>query len=143
MTVVADKTWSVGEVVTAANLNTYLRDNLSNLQAAKIDMKTGEYTGDDTVSQAITGVGFTPMFVSIRIATADESSWQLFETTTELVDDDAEGLSWFLSSAAMTAQDNDIISLDADGFTVDDGGANGHPNTNGQKYYYIAFGIAS
>ncbi len=62
---VSSKTWTVGEVVTAANKNTYERDNFSDLQTNKVVMKSGTYTGDGTLSQAITGVGFTPIFVWI------------------------------------------------------------------------------
>lgn len=35
---------------------------------------------------------------------------------------------------------NEIISLDADGFTVDDGGFDADPNENGTTYIYIAIG---
>lgn len=141
MTVVAAKTWTVGEVVTAANMNTYLRDNLANLQAAKLDYCFDSYEGDGGISQAITGVGFTPLYVRIWTAVADGSGIAIYETFTALVDDDPDGLACLISTATVSAQDHAIIAIGADGFTVDDAGADGHPNKIGITYYFMCLGV--
>jgi len=112
------------------------------VRSSKAQVKTGTYTGDGSTSHAITGVGFTPKLVMIwehktsaayttsttRIAGmyGDLSFRHFFEDEGT---DNPHGLS-----------SNKIISLDADGFTVDDGGADNDPNTNNTVYDYIAFG---
>lgn len=97
---------------------------------------TGTYTGDGTLGQAIVGVGFSPMFVRITPDVADGANAQEYwkydvQPATESI---THG-NW------PTYFDNDrIISLDADGFTVDDQGADLGPNTNLALYYYCAWG---
>ncbi len=109
----------------------------------KARINTGAYTGDGTTSQGITGIGFAPKYVRIwlqsAIADATGTNWQ--ETTDDAVDDDASGYS-IHSSGDGTNQwrTNEIISLDSDGFTVDDDGADATPNTNGSTYKFLAIG---
>ncbi len=104
---------------------------------------TGEYTGDGTLSQAITGIGFTPAYVKIwNKETAPNIVVKIFETTKEILDDHANKMSIrqddVVSGAPETAV-NAIISFDPDGFTVDDRGVDADPNTDGKTYNYICF----
>lgn len=107
-------------------------------------IKSGTYTGDGTTSKAITGVGFLPVYVKIwrRQATSGDST-NFHDTTPEIMDDDAAG-GCILNNAANTDFfNNRIISLDADGFTVDDSGSNFDPNASGVFYNYMAIGPAA
>lgn len=63
-----------------------------------------------------------------------------FSTTDQIVDDNASGGAIFDNNASHKFETNRIISLDADGFTVDDNGADQDPNANGVTYNYIAIG---
>jgi hypothetical protein len=105
--------------------------------SASID--TGTYTGDGTESQAITGIGFQPKYVRIWKRTTSRNTFMVpFETTDTMVDDNVAGMACELN--VMKSETNAIISLDSDGFTVDDGGSDGDPNANGGVYNYIAIG---
>jgi len=103
--------------------------------------KTGEYTGDGTTSMAVTGIGFAPTTLKIwRRETVDNAATVMLETTTEIMDDNAAG-----GAVASISTDpehrfltDSIISLDADGFTVDDAGTDRDPNTSGVVYNYKA-----
>lgn len=107
---------------------------------AATSIKTGSYTGDGTTSQGITGVGFSPKYLKtfIRIVNAGDAQ-RTYETTPDIMDDNAAGFVALIGSSHVGKTDR-IISLDADGFTVDDDGADGHPNKNSQVYNYLAIG---
>jgi len=102
-------------------------------------IKTGQYTGDGTISQAITGIGFRPKYVRI---------WPHFEPPSETVDyelyERTDGFytefAFMLHYTYMRFRDNRIISLDSDGFTVDDDDVDSHPNKLNQEYNYLALG---
>ena len=102
-----------------------------------VRMKTGQYTGDGTISQPITGIGFKPRFVLVwphyTIETLDATS-VIYRSDNETGD-----LSIYVVNIPDTLS-NRLISLDADGFTVDDNDADTHPNKSGQEYNYIVFG---
>ena len=101
-------------------------------------IKIGTYTGNGATSLAITGVGFTPKYVRIwERATSDGTGVYVGETNTAIIDDNAAGGTVV---AGTTFRDNEIISLDTDGFTVDDDGADAHPNKNSSVYSYMALG---
>ena len=139
---VSSKTWAVGEVVTAGNMNTYLRDNLADLQSNKMSAAVGTYSGDGTTSQAITGIGFAPIYAKIWANEATSGvTLHVFETTSDYVDNHGNGLSIrHQSGGGHVAWDDGIISLDSDGFTVDDNGADVDPNKNGVTYCYFCLG---
>ena len=104
-------------------------------------IKTGTYTGDGTTGQAITGVGFQPKYVKIFIYNAFGGVLDSFE----LIDGFASGFSQrnygtIGGSTATYQNPNMIISLDADGFSVDDGGIDDHPNKDEVVYLYLAIG---
>lgn len=110
---------------------------LKNEQVARI--KTGSYTGNGATSYSITGIGFTPKFVKIWLADTSGGDTYVFEksdqhsTTFDTV--------WSCSATdEVQTADNQIISIDADGFTVDDAGADAHPNKNAQGYIYLVIG---
>lgn len=101
---------------------------------------TGTYTGDGTTDQGITGVGFLPKVLWVwRRQTAASAAPIPFWTTTEQVDNSANGLATRQTTDAVTFE-HAIISLDADGFSVDDNGADDPPNINGVTYEFWAIG---
>lgn len=106
-------------------------------------IKTGQYTGDGATSQGITGIGFQPIMVIIISNVADGTKANVFWTTDGLVDNDAQGLAHIIGSGSADDNnmlDNRIISLDSDGFSVDDDGSDFDPNKNAQTYEYVAWG---
>lgn len=107
-------------------------------------MATGSYTGDGAESQGITGVGFqvVTMMLAVRVTAAGGMSnrgW--LHTWDTLIDNHANGLSisWVGAEVYQYIQDA-VISLDADGFTVDDAAADTHPNMNGVVYDFVCWG---
>ena len=105
---------------------------------------SGEYTGDGSTSMAVTGVGFLPKYVKIwRRETAANTVAKSYETTVEILDDHANGMSIKQDDAVSGAPEsavNAIISLDADGFTVDDRAVDSDPNASGIIYNYMCIG---
>ncbi len=121
------------------SIKKYVDDNAAPALTAQI--ATGTYTGDGSEGQAITGVGFQPKFLWLaeRI-TADgtgNATRHIF-TWPEILADGAGGVGggW----EATSFRDNRIVSLDADGFTVDDNGSDSNPNKSGITYNYLAIG---
>ena len=111
---------------------------------------TGTYTGDGTIAQGITGLGFAPVYVKIveKIPT-DLSVAAIWETWDTMNDDDAGGAGIVHTTLATFEHihvNDSIVSLDADGFTVGDRGADLAPNSStgvggvAPEYNYIAFG---
>ena len=100
------------------------------------NQKTGTYIGDGTTSLEIIGVGFEPKYLKIwQRRTMNNLIVNIFETTSNIVNDNADGGAINGSGRFKT---NAIISLDSDGFKVDDGGTNAHPNQDGEVYNYLA-----
>ena len=104
----------------------------------------GTSTGDGATSQAITGLNFAPAYVKIWEPGATGEPVETFETTAEVVDDDAGGMAFVQNFTATGLQarlkDDAIGSFDAEGFTVDDNGADEHPNKNSIVYAYYVIG---
>ena len=98
-------------------------------------IKTGTYTGDGTTGQAITGVGFQLKYVYIFPAiTSQTAQNSMFKT-------DQFGIyAIWETPSSFYSYDNRIVSLDSDGFTVDDDGLNSFPNASGVTYNYLALG---
>jgi len=102
-------------------------------------MAIGTYTGDGSTDQGITGVGFQPKYIKIWPRCTSEFDIVHFEKVDE---------NWSTYSVEHGcyathehhAYNNRIISFDADGFSVGDGGSDSHPNKNAQVYSYLAFG---
>lgn len=102
---------------------------------------TGSYTGDGSTTQAITGVGFQPKYLKIwERETVDTTALLQWETTDTIVDDNASGGAIWDLGNQLQFKTNRIVSLDTDGFTVDDGGSDLGPNKSGDVYNYICFG---
>ena len=100
-------------------------------------IKTGTYTGDGTTRQAITGVGFQVVMVWIIPYTESASiEIETYSKITGMYSDRC--LMMALNDHEIC--DNRIISLDADGFTVDDEAGDYNPNKDGTPYHYIAWG---
>lgn len=91
---------------------------------------TGTYTGDGAATKAITGVGFQPKYLIIfpQLASAGLVSFKSNQDTTY-----AYGPSGY--------QQDHIISMDSNGFTVGDGtGSSNYLNVNARIYTYLALG---
>lgn len=104
---------------------------------------TGTYTGDGSTSQAITGLGITPKYVKIwdRVATPGNMDY-IYETTPEILDDDASAMSIInIDGTAYQFQDDKIIAFGVGSFTVDDDGSDAGPNSDGFSFNYIAIGV--
>lgn len=117
--------------------------NLSFRHSQTALIATGTYTGDGSTSQAITGVGFRPKALWIIQGGIDESLSNSFFTTTEMVTANPNGFAYRIvagGSGNNIVENNRIISLDSDGFTVDDNGADHAPNANGETYFFAAWG---
>ena len=106
--------------------------------------KVGTYTGNGNPTQAITGIGFRPKFVHIW------SQGVLISTVrvADVYKTDKDGIYAFAYTTAAqrdyTYDDDCIISLDADGFTVGDGStffnAYNIANENLMVYSYVVMG---
>ena len=110
---------------------------LTSIDSLACRIKTGQYTGDGSTGQAITGIGFQPKYVIIhQHRTSSSDTWFFFKH-----DQDVAALSTqhTLNSLNSGVADQ-IIALGVDGFTVDDAGADSAPNANGVTYDYMALG---
>lgn len=109
-----------------------------------LQIKRGSYTGDGTTSQSIViETGFSPQYLKIWLRdTVDNNSIYIAETIPEIMDDNAAGgaAQHLANSAGHRFRTNQIISLDSDGFTVDDNGVDAPPNSSGVLYNYMAIG---
>ena len=129
--------FTVGEILTAATMDGQTAD-LSTLNSDKAEIKTGEYTGDGSTAQTITGLGFTPAFGKVWYRVAHGNVSNVYETTTEIIAHNAEGLALRPSDATMYY--DTITAFGSGSFTVDDHGADSHPNKNGVVYCYLMIG---
>jgi hypothetical protein len=141
-----------GSVVGTTDSQTLTNKTISaanNTLTGVAKLATGTYTGDGSTSQALTGLGFAPTFVKIwERQTADATSTFVAEVTDTIIDDNASGMAIEILTQTLggagtggTSRINAVISLDADGFTVDDAGTDAHPNQNTIVYNFLALGI--
>jgi len=106
---------------------------------------TGTYTGDGTTSQAITGLGSQVRALWIqqrRTGQAAFAAGDIWFTADVIMDDIAGGAANSMEEGAGNASaiyDDRVIALGADGFTVDDDGADLDPNSNTIIYNWIAW----
>jgi len=112
-------------------------NTLDGVGVKPIPMVTGSYTGDAAATQAITGVGFQPTVLIVYLPNnstyGNAYKTDQYGTKTHLPRGGGNNNVW---------EDDHIISLDADGFTVGDGtaGVGNILNINATDYYYIAWG---
>lgn len=109
-----------------------------------VTIATGTFTGDGATSQAITGLGFQPKAIWIyKRFTVDNTAFAAFEfvfSSTEIEADNAAGGVASSDGSTLRFKTDKVIALGADGFTVDDGGADADPNADTIVYNYIAIG---
>lgn len=101
---------------------------------------TGTYTGDGAATQAVVGVGFQPKFVWILSRGVVPNA---LNTAVEGLKTDQDGVnSMYWVGVFWRYEADDIISLDADGFTVGDGSVWGFNMFNwlGSVYNYMCWG---
>ncbi len=115
--------------VTASGLATFAR------------VATGSYTGDGTTMQTVTGVGFQPKFIWISPRNTTDNTISTPTFSTDVIEDDnAAGGAVQDGGASWRFRTSRVNSFTSDGFSVDDGGGDSNPNTNGQVYNYLAIG---
>jgi len=103
-------------------------------------VQTLTYTGNGSTSYHI-DTTIHPLWVRIwQRETVDRTDIVAYETTNTIIDDHANGMSIKEHANLLKVVTDHIISLDANGFTVDDGGADEHPNKNGQVYNVLVLG---
>ena len=142
---------SQGQIVTETHMDN-IRENIEhlgdNIQINGVDAKDltavtsaeriaiGTYTGNGSATQAITGVGFQPDYVTMY-RQADGTN-----PLAPAVKSDVDGTKAGVPSGNFQYEDDHIISLDSDGFTVGDGtgGVGNWLNLNTAVYTYIALG---
>ena len=107
---------------------------------------TIRYTGDGALTQAIIGVGFRPKVVTIilwrdntlgtYVTTLESQKWDTMDT--DIFYYHADNLIRLADIDANHA--GEIISLDADGFTVGDNDTDAFPNTLNETYQAVCWG---
>ena len=123
-------------------LNAFRKIIMPNHDVSLISLKTGEYIGDGTTANGITGVGFKPIFLRIWFKeTLNNKGISIFETSDVILDDNIAGMAIGINDGGIVKSRTDRIkSRDTDGFTVSDAGSNQDPNALGEAYNYLAIG---
>ncbi len=105
--------------------------------SSEMQIDVGSYTGDGTATQAITGIGFLPLFCIIWMRDGGDSDGGIAFRATP----DSDALSIGQQENVIEYVGN-ISSLDADGFSVQNQGSanNFDGNKNGKAYTYVCFG---
>ena len=126
-------------VASQQSIKKYVADTSATL-TNNCKIQTLTYEGDGSTSYHI-DTDIHPLYVRIlNRETVDTTNIYISETTNTIVDDHASGAAIRIQAAAVEMRINMIPSLDADGFTVDDAGADAHPNKNGQVYNVLVLG---
>lgn len=124
-------------------LKTATAQAIADLATGGAQIATGTYTGDGSTGQAITGVGFQPKFLLI-IRGSGSTPLSLDGDVAFAIDaqlsEDGRSVIWNSSGSRFDRDTDAITALGADGFTVDDDGADRSPNANGYTYTYVAIG---
>lgn len=117
------------------NTVAHTHDGVDSSKEQMCHIKVGSYTGDGTVDQGISGVGFEPQMVLVTSAT-DTSAKSAF------LKFDGIDTTYSIDIATGMVIANAIISLDSDGFSVSDSAADAHPNkaAGSHGYVYLALG---
>ena len=96
--------------------------------------KIGTYTGNGNTGQSITGLGFSPNFLLIKITDATDN-WVILDSVRGGTNILAPN-----STAQEYSESGVNITFDTDGFSLSGSGAGqGQVNGNGNSYIYMAF----
>lgn len=105
---------------------------------AKIQTLT--YAGNGSTSYHI-DTNIHPIYVRIvQRETVDTTDVTVFETWDKIIDDNVAGGCIRAMQDMQKFRTDNIISIEADGFTVDDAGVDSHPNMNGVVYNVFVLG---
>ena len=106
--------------------------------APRLDIfRIGQYTGDGSTSQYISGLGMEASFLQISHLPTAVDSYIVYSQFILWKFNGSSNYSFYGSSLATYGiSQNQIIDITTDGFTVDDNGADSHPNKNGETYSY-------
>lgn len=98
-----------------------------------VQVKIGTYTGDAAATKAVSGIGFKPTAVMIIEQVTNKNL---------IIKTSSDGTKSFVqpNGGANLYVDDQIISLDSDGFTVGDGTGSANYTNEAQVYTYIACG---
>lgn len=99
---------------------------------------TGTYTGDGSTSQAITGIGFQPIYLKVWAGSMTSGSVTSFYETADILQATTAGIAIEHEFNETDSRALMIDSLDADGFTVNDRLSDNDPNKDGALYHYMA-----
>jgi len=106
-----------------------------------IQIATGTYIGDGNATQAIVGIGFKPTYLIVYIHRNIDNNFPQYQDVAMKTDQDGLNAFCFLANWSENYMTDDIISLDADGFTVGDGSTFRNCFNNlAWVYTYVAFG---
>ena len=98
--------------------------------------KFGTYTGTGSGGNSITGLGFSPRFVTIK-STSSVGAWITHSKPPTTTNPSANHLRFYLANAEDSGT-NERINFDSDGFTLNAGGS----NVNGNNITYLYWAIA-
>lgn len=107
---------------------------------------TGTYTGDGNATKAITGVGFAPGLIFVYPQVVMPGGWPPVSADGWGMKSDQDGLNYmgwdYTVDTKFRYTTDNVISLDADGFTVGDGTTLGvnWMNILGQDYGFACWG---
>ena len=142
MTTLNAHDYTAGEVITASTLDGLTAD--LNTLLTEIEgscyVETGTYTGDGGVGKdvSLTDTELIVQAIWIFVEAADGGTTASYITSDEFADNDADGL--MITERTGLVADNSTRLGTAGKFTVDDQGADNHPNKNGTVYHYVVFG---
>lgn len=131
------RTWTTGEVVTAAQMNSDVRDNTQHLFDTRAESSSGSYTGDGSGSRTIS-LPFTPLWVIVSSQSSDAERPSAFSglgtgsNPVGLNVDNTGGASGSVTSSTRP-------ELTSGGFIVS-GSASSTLNQSGEVYDYLAIG---
>jgi hypothetical protein len=117
----------------------YYNDHLP-AAGGNCSIETGTYTGNGALDKKIT-TSITPKYVKVWYYTAVDGQNDVIFEKVDTMGDNWSIMHCVTATKEHQIKDNGLITLDVDGFHVDDDGINNHPNANGFTYCYLVLGI--
>ena len=100
--------------------------------------KISSYSGTGSAGNSITGLGFKPAFLMVKVASGSTGNWIIWDNTRDTNDADLDNpLFPNLSNDEWAGGTPYQIQFDADGFTINESST--QVNGSGASYIYMAF----